>query len=242
MFYFFIFSPALFASELVSVFPGSGSNVADSTASRVGPQWGVLMSNNVSSYQNISPVDDSSLISFCFGVSRWFLAAFFDGGTRLERAQPTACLRVSTVQSQLHTERSGGRTTPAESCWLGLKWEEQRGRVRGHETGDEQTGHPLTGSSVRMWLTLSEGCASPPVTWPLPASYMRWQHIFPVFRLSLPAAEYSRTMAGFDFHFLLQPNTIHLLYEGVKKSALVKIHHITNRFSYSVQTIHFAHF
>lgn len=192
-----------------------------STVSRVG-----VKQMDVSSYQNISTVDhlscllqNSSPISSCLGVSLWFLAAFFRGGAHLERARPTACLGVSAEQSQLRTERSGGGMTPVQSCRLGLKWEEQRGWVRGRETGNKQTGHLLTGSSVEMWLTVSEGCASPPGTWPLPASNMRWQHIFPVFRLLLLAAEYSRTMPGFDHHLI----TIHLPYEGVKKKNLFRL-------------------
>lgn len=62
------------------------------------------------------PVDDlsrllqnSSLISFCFGVSLWFLAAFLFGGAgaSMNALGRLPALWVSTEQSELHMERGG---------------------------------------------------------------------------------------------------------------------------------------
>lgn len=113
----FIFSPARFASEPVSVFPGSGSNDADSTARRVGPEWGVLVSNKwMFQATKISPrrrslpsapkfITDPVLFWCQSVVPGSFLV--WGGGASINALGRLPALWVSTEQSELHTERGG---------------------------------------------------------------------------------------------------------------------------------------
>lgn len=106
---------------------------------------------DVSSYQNISP---STISPVCSEIHHWSRSVLVSvcgswqlsccGGASMNALGRLPALWVSTEQSELHTERGGGGMTPAQSCWLGF--EVRLGR--GHETGSEQTGHLLTGSSA----------------------------------------------------------------------------------------------
>lgn len=228
----FLFSPRLgFASEPVSVFPGSGSNDADSTARRVGPEWGVLVSNKwmFQSYQNISP---STISPVCSEIHHWSRSVLVSvcgswqrsccGGGIYERARPTACL-VGFHWTIRAAYGEGWRRDDAGPKSLIRVWSEAGSGSRDRKRAD---GSPANWLECRWCDSLCLRAALHPlVTRPLPASNMRWRHVT-LFsgrpcRLQSTA---ERRRALIKRSFLLQQHASTLF--------------IDNLFSYSVQTVH----
>lgn len=232
----FLFSPQLgFASEPVSVFPGSGSNDADSTARRVGPEWGVLVSNKwMFQATKISPrrrslpsapkfITDLVLFWCQSVVPGSFLVG---GGGIYERARPTACL-VGFHWTIRAAYREGWRRDDAGPKLLIRVWSEAGSGSRDRKRAD---GSPANWLECRWCDSLCLRAALHPlVTRPLPASNMTWRHII-LFsgrpcRLQSTA---ERWRALIKQSFLLQQHASTLF--------------ITNLFSYSVQTVHVNNF
>lgn len=164
------------------------------------------------------PVDDlsrlpqnSSLISFCFGVSlcgSWQLSSVGGGvgGTSVNALGRLPALWVSTEQSELHTERAGEGMTPAPK-YLVRVWSEAGSGSRDRKPAD---GSPANWLKCRwwMWLTLSGGCASPADHAAAACQQHETATHYSVSRSSLPAAEYSRTTEGFDKTLLFYFNSM----------------------------------